>query len=458
MSETYDILIAGGGTAGVLLAARLRHARPDMRIKLLEKEDAPGGRVRSCIPGKGLWSYGLNFINQDLYRFWDETLKLDPDASDLQSSQAVRQDKVGVLSASKISDIKLEDFFATKGAKNIGGLAAMRDWKHVIEVSEALRSGKRKDQAFHSIWPGNKKSPAVIVLEQMMQVLGIPDLWSVSTAHLLAKAEEFATGRYLGDWEEALMGLAERLNADGTDSFQTGCHIIGAAYDETAKEWTVSARGGQSKAKVLVVAQTPWDALSWLPKTYWPAGLLQLAVKAKPVSCVVLSEVLGDAAASSLKDLPSVVLVPAENCHVIISPQGEVCYQTTIDYEISMQAPDVVKAVKRLKRARRKFITAVPEMTGSGEHLSLLPVAWSQPSAFNDRRLCEKTEDRFINSEKLLFVGDAYGRGYTGDNNLIRSVLNTYGRLTGEKVVVEEAADVIAAEDTDQEHDERTDN
>src|SRR5690606_976179 len=99
---------------------------------------------------------------------------------------------------------------------------------------------------------------------------------------------------------------------------------------------------GPVLAGKLIVAQPPWQATAWLPRSCWPGHVLSLASKTKPVSVVVLAETLKQDAP---EDLPDVVIVPAEKVQIIRNGVREICFQATIDYELSLQAPAVIKAV-----------------------------------------------------------------------------------------------------------------
>ena len=75
-------------------------------------------------------------------------------------------------------------------------------------------------------------------------------------------------------------------------------------------------------------------------------------MKAKPSSAVVISESIVQA---PKEDIPDVILVPAESCQIITNQKDSLCFQATLNYELTVQAPAVVKAIKRLKRAQEKL-------------------------------------------------------------------------------------------------------
>ena len=92
---------------------------------------------------------------------------------------------------------------------------------------------------------------------------------------------------------------------------------------------------------------------------------------------------------------------------------------------MSLVAPDVVKAVKRLKRSHRKLLAAVPEIKTGIEHLSLVPVSWAQSPHNNERKHLDKLKMTSIQKSHLAFCGDAYGQSLDGDANLIDSVISS---------------------------------
>ena len=161
-----------------------------------------------------------------------------------------------------------------------------------------------------------------------------------------------------------------------------------------------------------MVATSLWETPGWLPRNHLPKHLANLLTRTKPSSLVVLSESRSEGLEM---DLPDQLLIPAEECQVVVEG-AEVCFQATLDFELTMQAPAVVKAVKRLKRARKKFLDAYPGLGLSGDHIALIPVGWAQ----SDRRYLEKTAD--FQRDHLAFCGDSYGPSILGDENILSSL------------------------------------
>lgn len=162
------------------------------------------------------------------------------------------------------------------------------------------------------------------------------------------------------------------------------------------------------------------DCCSVVSKNLWPTQLLTVVNKTKPVSLVTLSCPILE---GDTKDVAQFVVVPSESIQASVSP-NEIVFQATIDFELSLQAPDVVKAVKRLKRAHRKFLLAAPHIKTGIERLSLVPVAWAQTPIMQDRKHLDRLKMENIQDRHLAFCGDAYGQSLNGDDNLIESVLS----------------------------------
>src|SRR5687768_10806412 len=127
MSEEHDVIVVGGGMAGVLAAVRLHMARPQDRILLLEKETQLGGRARSQGDDGRTFGYGLNAISEDLYHFIERTLQEDPDAPDLEDLVGGKLETYGTLQSNKMRVLPIQDWYSKRGAKALGGLAAARN-------------------------------------------------------------------------------------------------------------------------------------------------------------------------------------------------------------------------------------------------------------------------------------------------------------------------------------------
>ena len=488
-APSFDVIIAGGGPAGILAAARLAAARPGIKIALVEREPRLGGRLRTGGNAAGVkdaddtaalsFSYGLNGISDALFGFWNETLKHDPDAPDLVTLATTRQQRAGVLAGNRINAIEIDQWFTAKGARTLGGFAASRQWPDVEEVlnpgalalaaaekerlkaqgrkgaSKAAAAAPTEDESddeeneaegdersypFSHYWKSPRKAPAAVVVEHFASAYGIPDIWTASV-DALRERSRFHSGRlHSGVWDDAIAALLALPEVKAAVTVFLNTRVVNAR--RTDGVWTVDADGGAMTAKSLVVAMPPWIAVTWLPRTVWPPHVLQIASKTKPVSAVILSERLLDRAI----DLPDVVVVPSERAQIVRTSDGEVTFQATIDFELSLQAPAVVKAVKALKRARKKLLTLYPGCVTETNKLALQTVAWAQSPSHADRRVMERMEKKAFNTASLSFCGDAYGGSYDGDANVLSSVISGCGAIAASITKSEPvaAADPIA--------------
>ncbi len=419
MTESYDYAVIGAGVSGVLAAAKIREIMPTARVVLFEKDSDVGGRAKPVAPELNQWSSGLDHIGQNLYEFLNQTLKLSPDCPDLETLAPDRQKTVASLSGSELSQIPVELFFGPKGARVIGGAAGAREWTALDEaLSKAQSSEDNADSAISQIWSINRKSPTAVTVEHMAHVFGIPDLWTAGARAFVERAKYHTSKLHSGNWQTVLKHILENAGLGSGVELRLDSMVGSAKWNDDA--WTLETRAGDVIAKSLVVAHSPWEAIQWLPKDYWPTQVLNLALKSKPVSVVLLSEKLVNAP----ETMPDVIIVPSEEVQIIIDrARNSITMQATVDYEMTMQAPECVKAVKRLKRARRKLQNVFADLKTDGEHLGLLPIGWSQSSAASDRRWFERIGKAKINAKNLYFCGDSYGSSYDGDENIVRSVV-----------------------------------
>ena len=77
----FDVIIAGAGISGLLVAHRYCNENPDGKVLIIEKESRAGGRL-GTIDGDSRGS-GFNAITPRLYEFWNQAIKHDPEADDL---------------------------------------------------------------------------------------------------------------------------------------------------------------------------------------------------------------------------------------------------------------------------------------------------------------------------------------------------------------------------------------
>ena len=411
--KEFNVIIAGGGVSGLLLAHRLCHTDPQVKVLIVERESRCGGRLAS-LDGEQR-GHGFNAVTPRLYEFWNQSLKQDPEGDDLPSLVNQRRTRSAILMGNKLSEVATAQLLSDKGARALGGLAAQRQW---ADVQSLFESEDSFDKPFADACKAPRKSPAIMVLETYSQSFGITNIWESSPGAIAERGASYSCEPYAGDWKEALAALTRKYESSGQITIETNARVINADHD--GDEWHLKTAKGDFFASRLVVAQPPWIASQWLPKKLWPTQLLTVINKTKPVSMVTLS---CPVAAGPSDELPGLIMVPSESVQAVVT-KSEIVFQATIDYEMSLQAPDVVKAVKRLKRAHRKFLAALPEIKTGVERVALVPVGWAQSPNQLERKHLDRLKMDAIQDRHLAFCGDAYGQSLNGDDNLIESVLS----------------------------------
>lgn len=298
----------------------------------------------------------------------------------------------------------------------MAGSSAVRDWTVFDDFVDSYDSSPKKEQNFSALWKGKRKGPSSIVMEQLSHMWGIPDIWRASSqtvASIIRKSnDKFQFGR----WEEALNKILERPSLQEALTIKLETEIVGASNNDDI--WSIDTSSGNYTCKSLIVAHSPWDAIRWLPRDLFPPTLINSLTRTKPVSLIALSQRIKN---PEDMDLPDIVVVSAESTQAIVN-ENEVCFQIPLDYELSLNAPEVVKAVKRLKRARKKFLNCFSDIEPDEDRLVLLPSGWTHPVSSNDLKCASKLDDQKFHSKSLLFCGDSYGSDCDGDNNLIASI------------------------------------
>lgn len=414
MENAADVIIAGAGLAGLLSLYQLSQRHPDWRFIVVERESWIGGRARPSLESEGSWNCGLHALSAGLFDYLAANL---PPEDEEEPPYRARQ-RAGLLSAQKLQEVPFSALTKAAMARTIGGSAATKDWPQVEELlATPLDQLSEQEQSFAQAWKGDKKSAALVVLEPLAQLWGLPELGPSSVRTLIAAAQDAMQGQWIGRWDQLFVGVLDRLRAEGRLKIETNAQIMAARHEEI---WTLATTRGAFSAKRLIVAQSPWEAILWLPKDLWPATLLNITSKCKPVSLVVISDLMP----APVPELPEVLLIPAEEAQVL-SDGRQISYQATLNYELTVQAPAVVKAIKRLKRAKKKLTTLFPAASPAEptlEHIALLPVAWTHTLHPGEQRWFDKIEPRHLYKDHLAFCGDAYGKHASSDRNLLASV------------------------------------
>ncbi len=425
MNNQFDIIISGGGLAGSLMASKLHRLHPQKSLLILEKETQLGGRLKSTNAQVGSWTYGLNGRSETLIDFINQELKEQGRTLGMAAFAKGQRQTLGVLAAGKITELPLDQSFSQQGAHAIAGAAAAREWSLVDEcLSQVHNNPQKASHHFSQLWKGTRKGAAAIAIEHLCRLYGIPEIWGMRAADVLDRQQDFSQSQSIYDWECLCHELLKDGIAAGKITLQLQTEIGDASKKSESDDWQISTTHGAFAADRLVVTQNPWDALRWLPKNYWPPALLAIPVKTKPISAVLLSEKI-----SSYSSLPDIVLVPAEGVQIYLD-RDSLCVQATLNYESTLVAPEVVKAIRRLKRAHKKLLASQQDLQTTGEHIALRPVAWSTPLAPGERRNLSKLTAKKWQHQQLSFCGDSYGPDIQGDRNMVSSLISATQAFT----------------------------
>ncbi len=413
MNQKVDVIIAGAGLSGLLSLLQLSRQHPDWTFALIEREPWIGGRMRTSLTHEGSRSCGLHVMGTELC---DAIMPLLAEQVPHEQAWIRPCRTAGVLSGLKLSPLSFGQLSTADLARAIGGSAAAKDWGLVEELLQTPDASLAdNDLPWNQAWKGDKKSGALIVLEHLAHVWGFPELSSASFKTMVMRGRQFKSGLFTGRWDLFFEKLLVDLRESDRLSVSTRAQIMAARYEDQV--WQVASTRGVFQGSRLVVAQSPWEAIFWLPKDLWPTKLLNIAGKVKPVSLVILSDML----AKPCPDLPDMVLIPSEEVQAIAGPDS-VCYQATLPFELTVQAPAVVKAVKRLKRAKKKLQAALPDLQGEGEQIALLPSGWAHAATPQDARWFDKLDMAHIQKKHLGFCGESYGSEGDTERNLWGSV------------------------------------
>jgi glycine/D-amino acid oxidase-like deaminating enzyme len=407
--QTFDVVIAGGGMSGVLAAVHLIDPNKNMSIHVLEAEKVCGGRLRSSRQDHGRWGFGLNSLAPGLVEFMTASMKKIYPQWSMEDYLVEQQAKAGYCAGGKVSRFELSDLFRVSGVKAMGGRNAAKEWE---DTEPLLFSNSEKDhfESISKVLNIKRSGASGTILSEIARASGVPDVWSAPLGLLRAKA--LGPCRVHGYFDDLLDDTVELLVKDQWISMARHCRLVDLKKEGDL--WILQTEQGPLAARNVILAHNPWSATSTVPREIMPVAISNLALKAKPVSMVALSTKI---AAGSM-DLDLVMIASEE---VRAMRHGDVLtFQATIDYEMSLDAPEVVKAVKRLKRAAKKLSQYFGGLELSGEFIGLIPEAWAQPTNASDHKFIEKM--KFSHGPGLFFVGDAYGDSFDGDSNIISSI------------------------------------
>ena len=413
-----DIAICGAGLGGMLTALRLSKLLPDKTISILDKDPNPAGRLRTSNKEKKTFASGAHLMPSSL---WEILLRIGQDWDPDFNPQVKVVESVGVLAGKNISHLPFSNLGLRAGAEVIGGRPAGRDWETSVEQGlkkELSDQEKRSISALSKSTHVKRKKPAGVVIGHMASLAGVPDAWSSSPKSLLERMEWANQKFYLGDWSQIFSSLLEKAPNIEICSDT----LVTAAVQKENGNWQLKTNQGVFESKFLVVGTSPWETIKWMDKNLMPIPILNLALKSKPTSIVTYAVKLKQ----PLPNLGEMTYIAAENCTALYGGDHEICFVCHLDYELSLSAPEVVKAVKRMRRSCKKLLAYLDldQEVVSFDHISLLPVGWTQSGGHMERALIQKINLEILCKETLIFVGDSYGPSLNSDENLSESVQN----------------------------------
>ncbi|MDE3269355.1 MAG: NAD(P)-binding protein [Pseudomonadota bacterium] len=378
------VAIVGAGISALLLARRLRLRSPTMHIDLYEQEEQVGGRL-TCRDAT------LRIISPTLADFWDQTLRSDPEAADLQQLTNVKTlETIGLVTQGKMFEIAHADLFSQTTIKILSNRQTSQHWERFTAASSSKKC-KTLDRLY------------VTTLNKLAPLLGLPDLCDLTIAVCQKKIANFSTQEWLytEDWQPALSALTQSVNV------HNDCPVVAASCEQVAgtsdskQAWHLVSKAGAVDYDMIVAAHPLWSADGWLAKKYLDPFALH---KEAPISSLCIGVAAGRAS------LPTCMFVASEQ--VLVLGAGDLyVLSIRLPFEVSLQAPRVLQALGKLKRAARSLQKHDQHLKPEPLWVALMPAALVIPVP--------------TLTDVPLFCGDNYGDDSEDtDSNIVASVLN----------------------------------
>ena len=405
-----DVVIVGGGVAGILLASRLQSSFSGS-VLLLNSQSSFGGRSRFVNWEKKEWSPSPGLISKKLHDFISNFYLSNPSQSG-DDIPDFREASFGLFVQNKLLPFKSLSDKESKIPKTLGGLAAQKQWLNLWDNMFGSLGGDESPLS-KSIGLNSKDSLAG-TLKLMSSTLGLSS-WLSASPRALKERSEYYNSLGSSLFLEDLSGF---LCENKSENFSLALDekVISASKKDDL--WILKTTKRSLETKRLVVAHSPWEALSWLDRKNFPAGVLKMALRSKPASLVLLTKKL----LTPCENLPDQIIVASESV-LVYKSSDSLCFTCTLDYESSISAPEVTKSIKSLRRAAIKLCKQFSELQLDEEALALFPISWGQSAGIKDLDLVEKLSDYNFFKKDLLFCGESYGASYRPDDNVIKSVL-----------------------------------
>ena len=408
--RNFDVIIAGAGVAGVLTANRISHASQKTTVALLDLHPSIGGKLRSTEWSNKHFSCGMETISSKLFEFIKNSWSSSPKGKTTAIALQPVSSTIGILSGGKLQKISTEELISEKGARYLVGANIRKEWG---ELNKIISNDPSYEVNIHKIISRTKKTPAAVAANVFCHTLGIPSTYHTSLKVVKERFEYTKDLLYQTNWETALQKFVNQDISKNIHFFPQ--KIITAVKEKN--NWQIDTLQETFTCKKLIVAHSPWESIEWLEKKETPQAVLNVALKTRPVSQVVLNKQL-----TTEVDLPSTIIIVSEQVTAHVQ-QHCITFSTFIDYEQSTDALAVVKAIKRLKRSFRKLSKYCSTISVKDEHVALYPIGWAQCIGKNDHKMLQLLNDYKYYSDSLAFCGESYGSSYNPDSNLIKSVL-----------------------------------
>lgn len=413
-SPAYDVAIVGGGLSGMMTALRLSALDSGLRIGIFEEEAHLGGRSLS---GEGdRYSYGQCIVTKTFYDFFASACTEDSVAPARPCEQ------LSLLSSSTLKPIVRAQLSDSAGIKVIGGNVAVKEWQQWQELDLAEAAGKAISKSLSL----PRKGALATVMNIIAPLLGLTEFWEADGEGLAERLARFEEELVQVDWDLAWPALLKTLHDRGVE-VHLDCPILSS--ERGPEGWQLTSKDHPTiAAGTLVVAVNPWDALNFVGKKLLPSAINQLVSRGKPVSLVTLTVT----PANLPEDFPQWSLIPAEKTAAVLQPSGQLTFQVAIDFEKYLDAPSVVKAIKKLRRSHKKLLAVFEGLEVGKEHIALVPVGWSGSLGYKERKLFAKLADGAFQKDGLYFVGDAYGPSAVAEVNMRQSILHACNSIAPE--------------------------
>lgn len=407
----YDVVIVGAGIAGILVANRLLSSTK-AKIALVDSHPVVGGRSRCIDWDKKQWAANSGFMSEKLYSFVSNAFVSNP-LHAKKSSLGFKLVSTAILTQNKI--VKFSSLLDKniQIPKVLGGLNAQKQWLNLWD--KAFGSLQENDKSLAKSLNITSKDPLASTFKLMSYWTGVSSWLHVLPRAIKERNEYLSSLGSQVSLYELYNLLVDEENCDGF-SLCLEEKIISANFSDDF--WQLKTSKRLLRAKKIIVSHSPWEALSWLNREDFPQALLKMALRSKPTSIVALTKKI----ISSSDDLYDQTIIASER--VIAKKVGNnFCFTFSLDYESSISAPEVTKAIKALRRAASKLEKFVPDLVLEKEYIALYPIAWGQSTSVQDAGYIKNLSDYSFFKKNLAFCGESYGESYRPDENIIKSVL-----------------------------------